>query len=165
MDREEFIEKFKHVLILVFVILTGLIYSRGVSASKLGLSDVYAKQTIENGDKLIYEECVRVGDDYVRSDPTMAYNPQGVPFMDLERCGKKKEDYSQGDVEKLYCAAPCETYCHIYAKADAISIVTEDGGQTFQPKVDYELCNNCGICFKNCGYHAIEWINSGEIVE
>ncbi|MDY6866173.1 MAG: 4Fe-4S binding protein [Halobacteriota archaeon] len=165
MDREEFIEKFKHVLVLVFVILTGLIYSRGVSASKMGLSDVYAKQAIESGQKKIYEECVKVGEEYIRSDPTMVYNPQGVPFIDVDRCGKKKEDYSQGDVEKLYCAAPCETYCHLYAKADAISIVTVDGGLTYQPRVDYDLCVNCGICFKNCGYHAIEWINSGEVVE
>ncbi|MDY6932334.1 MAG: 4Fe-4S binding protein [Halobacteriota archaeon] len=165
MDREEFIEKFKHVLILVFVILTGLIYSRGASASKLALSDVYAKQTIESGDKKIYDKCELVGEEYIRSDSSMTYNPQGIPFMNLEQCGKKKEDYSQGDVEKLYCAAPCETYCHVYAKADAISIVTLDGGLTYQPEVDYDLCVNCGICFKNCGYHAIEWINSGEIVE
>ncbi|MDY6965869.1 MAG: 4Fe-4S binding protein [Halobacteriota archaeon] len=165
MDREEFIERFKHILILVFVILTGLIYSRGVSANKLDLSDVYAKQMIESGEKSIYEECTRFGDDCIREGPTMVYSPQGVPFIDLDKCGKAKEEYENGEVKKMYCAAPCETYCHVYAKADAISIVTDDGGMSYHPNVDYDLCNNCGICFKNCGYHAIEWINSGEIKE
>ncbi len=166
LDRKEFIERFKDVLLLMIVILFSLTLTRGSFAKRLDLADAYTVQAIENEEKLVYEECKKEGDDFIRNGATKLYNPQGVPYIDLDACGKAKEEWTVGDnePEKRYCNSPCEMYCREYAKADAIEIVTDDG-KTYYPRVDYELCNNCGMCFKNCGYHAIEWINSGVIEE
>ena len=146
------------------MILFSLTFTRGTFAKRLDLADVYTAQRIERGEKFIYERCAKDGDDYVRMGPTKEYNPQGVPIMILDLCGRTKEEWNGDEVKRRYCDSPCEMYCREFAKADAIEIVTDDG-KTYYPKVDYDLCNNCGMCFKNCGYHAIEWINSGKIEE
>lgn len=164
MDRNEFIDKFKHVLLLVLVIFFSLTIARGSFSKRLDLADAHTAQMIEAGEKEVFERCIREGDEFVKTGPTNVYNPQGVPLMNLDACGRAKEEWSGNEVKKRYCDSPCEIFCHEFAKADAIEIVTDDG-KTYYPKVDYDLCNNCGMCFKNCGYHAIYWINSGKIEE
>lgn len=154
MNRREMIDRFKHVILLVAAILFGMVVAKGSSTPRLDLLDAYTQKLIESGEKKIFV-------DSERTIPTKTFDSQGVPWVSTDVCAYTKEVNGELKVN-VYCNAPCEEFCPVNPKAIRIRSNT-DGSEN--PVVDYNLCINCGLCFKNCGYNAIEWINSGKVIQ
>lgn len=176
-------EKFKHVVYLLIAIILGLSISKKSTASALDYSTEYMYQMVRRGKKKIWST-------EARETEETKYEPTGVPWVNEDVCMRtlaldgELQKNSKGIVRN-YCDGRCIIECPVTPKAikdhewqdgtpkeipdsQLVDGKVPDGtnkSKNLKPNVDYDLCINCGLCFRNCGYHAIEWINSGEVTK
>lgn len=176
-DKRKFL---KHIGILGAGGFIGLLISKLTISDKINVRNEYSDVEIDAGRKKIWEYNSNYYFDK-QEDPrsenvAKEFLSGGFPYFAEQVCAYHYDDngdgvYGEKEVGK-YCSSPCVDVCpvnviklHSVSKEEIIKgekIVPGFPQKSFgKENGDETNCIGCGLCFRTCGYDAIQWINRG----